>query len=395
MTIENDLVSKRRGFLAGLTGFMGAGFLAWVSSQNKARAGDTSFMNNVPDPLTSGKELPTFKFQLEKQKGKVIGGSSVKAATVRDFPISKSIAGASMRLEPGGMRELHWHATAAEWTYVVEGRIRTTVIEPGGTSEVNEFSAGDVWFFPRGHGHMLECLGDQPCHFILIFDNGYFSEFGTFSLTDWFAQTPKALLAKNLRVPAETFASFPKGEVYFSKGKIPPEKASPALLKGKTSLMSHKATLKGPQPHRVFPGGKEWTVDSSKFPIAKTVAGVLFELEAGALRELHWHPNADEWQYVLEGTFRVTLFGSGGRYREEVLEKGDVAYLPQGFGHSIENIGDKTGQILLGLNTEEYQVIDISSWLASNSPEVLATNFNQPKEIFENFPRKDVFIAPL
>jgi oxalate decarboxylase len=125
------------------------------------------------------------------------------------------------------------------------------------------------------------------------------------------------------------------------------------------------------------------------------VAGVLFELEAGALRELHWHPNADEWQYVLEGTFRVTLFGSGGRYREEVLEKGDVAYLPQGFGHSIENIGDKTGQILLGLNTEEYQVIDISSWLASNSPEVLATNFNQPKEIFENFPRKDVFIAPL
>jgi hypothetical protein len=54
MTIENDLVSKRRGFLTGLTGFMGASFLAWISSKNKAEAGDLSFMNNVPDPLTSG-----------------------------------------------------------------------------------------------------------------------------------------------------------------------------------------------------------------------------------------------------------------------------------------------------------------------------------------------------
>src|SRR5579872_1595564 len=123
---------------------------------------------NQPDPLLDGDDLPTFRFALEETKGKVIGGSSGKEVTVKQLPISKGIAGVSMRLEPGAMRELHWHATAAEWAFVVEGRVRTTVIEPHGAAETNDFEPGDIWYFPRGHGHMLECLENKPAHFILI-----------------------------------------------------------------------------------------------------------------------------------------------------------------------------------------------------------------------------------
>src|ERR1043166_6547987 len=170
-----------------------------------AAAGDPSFMNNVPDGLLSGDQLPTFKFALEKSAGKVIGGSYGKEATVTQLPISKGIAGVSMRLEPGAMRELHWHATAAEWAFVLEGRVRTTVVDPNGLAETNDFDPGDVWYFPRGHGHMLQCLDNKPCHFILIFDNGYFSEFGTFSITDWIGHTPPALLAKNFGLPEAAF----------------------------------------------------------------------------------------------------------------------------------------------------------------------------------------------
>src|SRR6266403_889823 len=89
--------------------------------------------------------------------------------------------------------------------------------DPNGLAETNDFEPGDVWYFPRGHGHMLQCLGDRPCRFILIFDNGYFSEFGTFSITDWIGHIPKALLAKNFGVPEETFAGFPAKEVYFAR----------------------------------------------------------------------------------------------------------------------------------------------------------------------------------
>src|SRR5579884_1605974 len=186
--------------------------------------GDVSFLNNVPDPLLAGKELPSFKFELEKSRGKVLGDSFGKEATVEQLPISKGIAGVSMQLEPGVMRELHWHATAAEWAFVIKGRVRTTVINPAGQTETNDFEPGDIWYFPRGHAHMLECLGNAPTHFILIFDNGYFSEFGTFSITDWIGHAPKSLLAKNFGLPESAFDGFPKEEVYFARGSAPPER---------------------------------------------------------------------------------------------------------------------------------------------------------------------------
>ena len=381
---------ERRDFLAAAAGLAAASVLTGARS---ATAGDPSFMNNVPDPLLSGKELPTFKFALEKSEGKVIGKSYGKEATVEQLPISKGIAGVSMRIEPGAMRELHWHATAAEWAFVNEGRVRTTVIDPQGHSETNDFEPGDVWYFPRGHGHMLECLGDKPCHFILIFDNGYFSEFGTFSITDWIGHTPKALLAKNFGLPESAFDTFPKQEVYFARGAIPPEKPAAPLQGWKLPPETHKYRLLSQAPYRVYNGGREWRVDAGRFPISSTITGVVLDLDPGALRELHWHPTADEWQYVLDGQVSVTLFGSHGRYRIETLDKGDVGYIPQGYGHSIENVGDKSARVLLGLNTGTYEGIDLSQWIAGNPPDVLATNFGQPAELFAKFPHHDVFVA--
>jgi oxalate decarboxylase len=380
----------RRDFLAGAAGLASAAMLGGAPA---AVGGDPSFMNNVPDPLLAGKELPTFKFALEKSVGKVIGKSFGKEATVTQLPISKGLAGVSMRLEPGAMRELHWHATAAEWALVLEGRVRTTVIDPQGHAETNDFEPGDVWYFPRGHGHMLQCLGDQPCHFILIFDNGYFSEFGTFSISDWVGHTPRSVLAKNFGLPESAFDKFPTEEVYFAFGPIPPEKPAPPLQGWKLPPETHKYRLLAQPPHRVYQGGREWRVDSTQFPISRTITGVVLDLDPGALRELHWHPTADEWQYVIDGRVNVSLFGSHGRYRIEQLEKGDVGYIPQGYGHSIENTGDRPARLLIGFNTGVYATIDLSQWIAGNPADVLATNFGQPPELFGKFPNHDVFIA--
>ena len=382
-------VVERRDVLIGSAALAAAS----LAAAKPTEAGDPSFMNNVPDVLLSGAELPTFKFALEKSHGKVIGGSYGKEATVTQLPISKGIAGVSMKLEPGAMRELHWHATAAEWAFVIEGLVRTTVIAPDGTAETNDFNPGDVWYFPRGHGHMLQCLGTQPCHFILIFDNGFFSEFGTFSITDWIGHAPKALLAKNFGVPEGTFDSFPKGEVYFARGEIPPEQPAPPLQGLKLPAQTHKYRLLAQVPHGVYRGGREWRVDASRFPISTTITGVILDLDAGALRELHWHPNADEWQYVIDGRVAVTLFGSNARFRIETLEQGDVGYIPQGYGHSIENIGEKPARVLIGFNSGAYETIDLSQWIAGNPADALATNFSQRPELFAKLPHRDVFVA--
>jgi len=380
---------ERRDVLIGSAALAAAS----LAAAKPTEAGDPSFMNNVPDVLLSGAELPTFKFALEKSHGKVIGGSYGKEATVTQLPISKGIAGVSMKLEPGAMRELHWHATAAEWAFVLEGRVRTTVIEPRGLAETNDFEPGDVWYFPRGHGHMLECLGNEPCHFILIFDNGYFSEFGTFSISDWIGHTPRPLLAKNFGLPESAFEGFPKDEVYFARGNVPPEKHTTPLQGWKLPPLTHKYQLLAQPPRHVFKGGREWRVDSAAFPISRTVTGVVLDLEPGGLRELHWHPTADEWQYVIDGNVSVTMFGSHGRYRTETMEKGDVGYIPQGYGHSIENVGNKPSRVLLGFNTGVYETIDLSQWIAGNPADVLATNFSKPAALFEKFPHQDVFIA--
>ena len=381
----------RRDFLAG-TAALAAGVTAGLVATKTAVAGDPSFMNNVPDPLLAAEELPTFKFALEASRGRESNGSSAKEATVLELPISKRIAGVTMRLAPGAMRELHWHATAAEWAYIVSGRVRTTVFDPRGHAETNDFDPGDIWYFPRGHGHMLECLGDTPCHFVLIFDNGYFSEFGTFSISDWIGHTPKPLLAKNFNLPEATFDGFPQREVYFARGARPPAEPAAPLQGVRMPPESHRFRLTSQAATGVFRGGRAWQADSRRFPISKTIAGMVFEIDRGGMRDLHWHPNADEWQYVLSGRASVTLFGSGGRYRTETLAQGDVGYIPQGYGHSIENVGDTPLRILIGLNAGAYEEIDLGQWMAGNPVDVLATNFNKPAATFRNLPSRDAFI---
>ncbi len=350
---------------------------------------------NQPDPLLAGETLPTFRFALEQSRGRGSHGSYGKEATVVQLPISKGLAGVSMRLEPGVIRELHWHATAAEWAFVIEGRCRTTVIDPEGRAETNEFEPGDIWYFPRGHGHSIQCLGNRACHFILIFDNGYFSEFGTFSVTDWLGQAPARVVAKNLGLPEETVQRFPREEAYFIRGPIPPERIQPehrATLAAPP--LTHKFRMLAEAPLGVFAGGREWRVGQERFPISTTMTGAILELNPGGLRELHWHPNADEWQYVLAGQVRVTLFGAKGRYREETLNTGDAAYIPTGYGHSVENTSDtQPARVLAAFNTGHYQAIDLSAWLAGNPDYLLAAHFGMPQSMLDRLPRRRVFFA--
>jgi oxalate decarboxylase len=161
----------------------------------------------------------------------------------------------------------------------------------------------------------------------------------------------------------------------------------------KLPALTHRYQVLAQRPHRVFKGGREWSVDSTSFPISTTVTGVILDLEPGALREIHWQLTSDAWEYVINGEIRVTMFGSHGRDRTETMETGDAGYIPQGDGHSIENIGTKPCRVLIGFNTGVYATIDLSQWLAGNPLDVLVTNFSKPAALFEKFPKKEVFIT--
>lgn len=341
----------------------------------------------IPHAGAKHDALENFKFDIEATEGWVGAGGSAKEATFNEFPVSESIAGVSMRLKPGGLRELHWHAIAAEWAFMIKGNVRATVIAPNQQAEWADFGPGDVWYFPKGHGHALQALGPEEAHFILVFDDGHFSEFGTFSITDWVGHTPANIVSRNLGLSAATVAGLPKSETYIMQGKVPPAVAEPLRSDDPfTNQFPHKFRMGELRPF-VFPGGEERILTQKEFPIQSTVSAVLQDLKPGALREMHWHPNADEWQYYISGKSRVTIFGAHGRVSTEEFGPGQVAFIKQGFGHFVEQVGPEPTRILVVFNSPEYQEISISTWLGGNPPSLVADNFNLTKDQVNLLPK--------
>ena len=380
MSDEKSGISRR-----GLFDTISATSLALAAAAAASKPAQAS-----PAPGDATEPIANFKFDIEKETGWVGEAGSAKEATVAEFPVSQSIAGVSMRLKPGAMRELHWHALAAEWAYMLEGHCRGTVVMPNGQSEIADFGPGDTWYFPRGHGHALQAY-EGGCHFLLGFDNGHFSEYGTFSITDWIAHTPPEILSRTLGVPASAFSTFPKKEAYICAGKIPDRNES--LRDGglQPAQSSHKYRL-DMQPARVFPGGREFLVSSKEFPIQTTLTAVKMQLNPGAIRELHWHPHADEWQYYIRGRSRVQVFGSHGRTRTEEFGPGHVAFVQQGYGHYIEQIGDEPTELLILFNSGVYEEISLANWLGGNPTSLLIDNFTAPKSVIDQLPRRETGI---
>ena len=93
-------------------------------------------------------------------------------------------------------------------------------------------------------------------------------------------------------------------------------------------------------------------------------------IEPGGLRELHWHPNSDEWQYYIEGEGRMTVFGSESKARTFDYRAGDVGYVPFAMGHYIENTGIGPLRFLEIFRSECYADLSLNQWLAL-TPRVL------------------------
>jgi oxalate decarboxylase len=161
--------------------------------------------SNSPVPTDAG-AVTTFKYPFSFAHKRLQEGGWSREVTQRELSISTTLAGVDMRLTAGGVRELHWHS-AAEWALMLYGTARITCIDADGKSFVTDIKENDLWFFPPGIPHSIQGLAPDGCEFLLVFDDGNFSEYETVLLSDWMAHTPPEVLAKNFGVSQSALAN--------------------------------------------------------------------------------------------------------------------------------------------------------------------------------------------
>jgi oxalate decarboxylase len=283
-------------------------------------------------PATDSGTLPNLRFSFADAHVRQSSGGWTRQVTARELGVSKSIAGVNMRLNAGSIRELHWHRQA-EWAYMLYGTARITAIDSPGRNFVDDVGVGDLWYFPGGIPHSIQGLGPDGCKLLLVFDDGDFDEDSTFLLSDWFKHTAPEVLGKNFGVPATLFEHTPDpSQLYFFKAPVPGPLGPDKLLGAEPIPRSFSHRMLAQEPVRTKSGTVRIT-DSSVFTASKTIAAALVEIEPEGLREMHWHPNTDEWQYYINGQARVGVFAANGQARTLDFQAGHVGYVPFAMGH--------------------------------------------------------------
>ena len=140
-----------------------------------------------------------------------------------------------------------------------------TVFNPDGTIFIDDVSKGDLWFFPAGYPHSIQGLGPDGCEFLLVFDEGLFSEDDTFLISEWVAHTPSEVLSKNLGLDPGSLASLPTDELYIFPANLPRSLAEDRAAVGGTrveSKIQYTFKMEAMTPTKKTAGGEVRVVDS-------------------------------------------------------------------------------------------------------------------------------------
>ena len=344
-------------------------------------------------PSTDSGTTPNLRFSFADAHVRQSSGGWTRQVTARELGVSKSIAGVNMRLNAGGVRELHWHKQA-EWAYMLYGSARITAIDANGGNFVDDVGVGDLWSFPGGIPHSIQGLGPDGCEFLLVFDDGDFDEDSTFVLSDWFKHVPNDVLAKNFGVPATLFGHTPAPNQLYIFAAPVPGPLGPDKLRGAPQAAQNFSHRMLAQPPIRTKSGTVRITDSHVFPASKTIAAALVEVEPGGMRELHWHPNTDEWQYYIEGEARMGVFAASGQARTFDFRAGDVGYVPFAMGHYVENTGTTTLRFLEIFKSGYYADLSLSQWMALTPPELLNVHLRLDRQVTDALHKQKSPIVP-
>lgn len=347
----------------------------------------------VNPPATDQGTLPNLRFSFSDSHVRQESGGWARQVTKRELGISEPIAGVNMRLNENCYREMHWHKEG-EWAYMLYGSARINAIDANGNVFMDDVGVGDLWYFPPGIPHAIQGLGADGCEFLLVFDDGGFDEDSTFLISDWFKHIPPEILAKNFGVDQNLFTGLhDPSTLYMFPGTAPGslETDRPTGAAPVPDSFSFKMATETPIQTK---SGSVRIIDSSKFKISKTISAALVEIEPGGMRELHWHPNTDEWQYYIEGQARMGVFAASGTARTFDYTAGDVGYVPYAMGHYVENTGTTTLRFLEMFRSSYYADISLNQWMALSPQQQIRDHLGLSDQVLSALSKKKLPIVP-
>ncbi|KAK2608566.1 hypothetical protein QQS21_002913 [Conoideocrella luteorostrata] len=167
----------------------------------------------APGGFLGGKS--SYSYHWSQQKPHQVPGGSVKVLDPSTFPVASMFSTALVTVQPGAMREMHWHTTSDEWDYFLQGSGRVTLYSAPSSGQTFDFTAGDVGYIPRAQAHYVENTGTEDLIFLEVLLAPKFSDI---SVAQWLALTPKQTIKDHLHLPDSLLDNIPKEKTLIKKG---------------------------------------------------------------------------------------------------------------------------------------------------------------------------------
>ncbi|KAF2642529.1 Bicupin, oxalate decarboxylase/oxidase [Massarina eburnea CBS 473.64] len=172
------------------------------------QAPDDIEKQNVTGPAGVVSKKNAYTYHFSQQEPYRVPGGTVKIVDPLTFPIAKGFSAALVTMEPGALREMHWHTTSDEWNYFIEGSARLTVYQAPASSRTFDFTAGDVGYIPVPNAHYIENTGNTTLVFLEVLQADHYSDV---SVNQWLGLTPRQIVKDHLpNVPDSVLDNLPK-----------------------------------------------------------------------------------------------------------------------------------------------------------------------------------------
>lgn len=307
----------------------------------------------------------------------------------KQFPVLNEMALSFLSLDPQGFREPHWHPNAHELSYCLEGKALMTIFAPGAEHHSFIIEPGTLAFVPMGYLHHIQNVGNDPVKMLICFSDSSPEEI---NLSSTLASIPSSALGSTFSLPSSYFEGLHPSLQPIFIGEALQE--GPFPLNWQTNR--YKVNVENMQPQIRTAGGSVTLINQFLMTTLEGLTMYRLKLEAKGVREPHWHPNAHELNYLIKGRVRINLLSPHEKLDSFEMAEGDLSFLPKGYFHYIENIGEGSACLAVFFNHPFPSDIGLTGSLGAYSNKLLARLFQTSDAYLNPLPKyqEDLFVVP-